>query len=86
MNPLHTGSIIVLLLVPFAVLFGDIQFDGPSRFGLASGAFGILAVAWLVASVLALRTARDSGASPAQVWILVVLGFLSVALGGAAAA
>ena len=55
MNPMYTGSIIVLLLVPFVVLFGDIQFDPPGRFGLSTGAFGFLIFAWLVASVMALR-------------------------------
>ncbi len=83
---MHTGSVLVLLLVPLVALFGDIQFDTPGRFGLSSGAFGVLVVAWLLASIMALRTARDSGARPGQVWVLVILGFFAVALSGAAAA
>ena len=85
MNPLHTVSVVVLLIVPFVALFGDIQFQTGGSYGLGSGAFGGLVVAWVVAAPLAVKTARDAGASPMQVWILVVLGLLALLLSGAAA-
>ena len=83
---MHTGSVLVLLLVPFVVLFGDIDFNGFGRFGLGAGAYAALCVAWLVGTLLAVKTARDAGARPGQVWILVVLDLLALLLGGAAAA
>ena len=86
MNPMHTGSVLVLLLVPFVVLFGDIDFNGFGRFGLGVWAYVGLCVAWLVGTVLAVTTARDAGARPAQVWVLVVLDLVALLLGGAAAA
>ena len=85
-NPMHSGSVILLLVVPFVALFGDINFNPPGRFGLGTGAFVVLCVLWLAGSAGALVTANQAGARTGQIWMLVILSLVCVGLAGAAAA